>query len=312
MNGSDAGGDKPDQHFDGRAGELHCGNRDWGDGGAQSVCHGLSGKAMSNKWSLPLNLAKSIDVNPTKKHMSLVRIRASCCADTDEVVNKSCFAHWVWGARHIKTVFATAVGELIIHLWRFAMESSCDRPKCFNLPYFVHAPKLWEMSAHRWRNRCSGYVLQHGCHQKHTEFDVCFTCSTWILVQFPAVRRVHCPTSRWRQCSAAAVLQKLFWTEYVAFTSRCRRDHLAPRIRESFSASADSLFLSSHFRSSWTLWCQWSLGDFSNLRSYTSSGIGEKCHEKRIVCAVYAFQLVLLFSIDTVGPTFNFEGLRLE
>ena len=43
MNGSDAGGDEPDQHFDGRVGELHCGNRDWGDGGAQSVCHGLSG-----------------------------------------------------------------------------------------------------------------------------------------------------------------------------------------------------------------------------------------------------------------------------
>ena len=205
------------------------------------------------------------------------------------------------------------VGELIGRLWRFAMESSCSRPKCFNLPYFLHARKLWEMSAHRWRNRGPGYVLQHGCHQKHTEFDVCFTCSTWILVQFPAVRRVHCPTSRWRQRSAAAVLQKLLWAEYVAFASRCRRAHLAPRIPESFGASADSLFLSSHFGSSWTLWCQWSLvGDFSNLRSCTSSGIGEKRLRRAHCLCRSRFSTCVAFSIDIVGPTFNFEGLRLE
>ena len=104
-----------------------------------------------------------------QEHMSLVRILASCCADTDEAVNKSCFAHWVWGARHSKTVFATAVGELIGRLWRLRMESSCDRPTCFNLPDPLHVRKLlWEMSAHPWETEVQGYVLQHGCHQKLT------------------------------------------------------------------------------------------------------------------------------------------------
>ena len=60
---------------------------------------------MSKKWS-----QLSISLGP------LVYSTCPLVADTDEVVNKYCFVHWVWGARHNKTVFDKAAGELIGHL----------------------------------------------------------------------------------------------------------------------------------------------------------------------------------------------------
>ena len=39
-------------------------------------------------------------------------------------------------------------------------------------------------------NRGSGYVLQRGRHQKRPAVDNCFKSSTWIHVQFPAVRPI--------------------------------------------------------------------------------------------------------------------------
>ena len=54
------------------------------------------------------DLAWSTAAKPMQKYMSLVRIPVNCCADTDEVVYKYCFVHWVRGARHNK-----AAGELI-------------------------------------------------------------------------------------------------------------------------------------------------------------------------------------------------------
>ena len=108
----------------------------------------------------------------------------------------------------------------------------------------------------------------------------------------PVPSGVHCPTSRWRQCSAAAVLQKLLWIEYVAFTSRSRRDHLALKTRDSFGASADSFF---------SVLLSYRLGQFGAIglqvifRIYAVALRQEsekKGHEKRIVCAVHAFQLV--------------------
>ena len=54
------------------------------NGGGQ----GVSGAAISKKQSQLLNLTMSTDVKPI-----------NCCDDTDEVVIKFCFVHWVWGAR---------------------------------------------------------------------------------------------------------------------------------------------------------------------------------------------------------------------
>ena len=97
-------GDKPEQHFvlvtllrtSTVAGEIE------ENGGSQGVLSWISGAAISKKRSQLLNLAMSTDVKPI-----------NCCDDTDEVVIKFCFVHWVWGARQNRTVFDTAAGELI-------------------------------------------------------------------------------------------------------------------------------------------------------------------------------------------------------
>ena len=113
MNEIDADGDKPDQHFDRCAAEN------------STVADELEGlevfkQFVMDQWSgnveemvAALNLAWSTDVKPVQSHMSWVRMLVSCCADTDEVVKKYCFLHWVRCARQNKTVFDKAACELI-------------------------------------------------------------------------------------------------------------------------------------------------------------------------------------------------------
>ena len=88
MNEIDADGDKPDQHFDGRA--------------AENSTVAEKKQFVTDQWSgnvkemvAALLLAGPTDVQPRQKHIYLVRITVNCCTDTDEVVNKYCFVHGV-------------------------------------------------------------------------------------------------------------------------------------------------------------------------------------------------------------------------
>ena len=95
MNEIDADGDKPDQHFNGRAAEN------------STVAEKIEAmevfkQFVMDQWSgnvkemvAALLLVGSTDVQPRQKHISLVRITVNCCTDTDEVVNKYCFVHGV-------------------------------------------------------------------------------------------------------------------------------------------------------------------------------------------------------------------------
>ena len=64
----------------------------------------MSKRFVMDQWSsnvkdmvTSLNLTESTDANQMQRHMLLVRTPVNCCADTDEVVNKHCFLHRVWG-----------------------------------------------------------------------------------------------------------------------------------------------------------------------------------------------------------------------
>ena len=95
----------------------------------------ISGAAMSKKWSqLSISLGPLMSTT-MQKHMFFVRIPDKCCADTDEVVNKYCFVHWVW----VRGTTRQSLTRLLVHClgvwWRFAMESQCIRPTCSHLPH---------------------------------------------------------------------------------------------------------------------------------------------------------------------------------
>ena len=83
------------------------------------------------------NLAWSTNVKPMQQHTSPVRMPVNCCADTDELVNKYCFVHWVWGARHNTTVFDKAAGEFDGRLVEIRAGIIVYSVETFNLPHPV-------------------------------------------------------------------------------------------------------------------------------------------------------------------------------
>ena len=216
------------------------------------------------------------------------------------------------GARHSKTVLATLVGVLIRRLWGFAMESPCIRPKCFNLPDPLHARELlWEiasMEKQRFRLRSSArlppeaYRIRRMIHVFDVDSRPVPSGTSCSLSNQPL------ETMLCSRCAAEASLGRICrFCKPMPTRPSCTKDSGI-----FWCASADSLFLSLHLRSSWTTWCQWSLGDFSNLRSCTSSGIGEERSRRAHCLCRSRFSTCVVFSIDTVGPTFNFELLRLN
>ena len=90
----DADGDRPDQNLEGRAADN------------STVTDEIEAMEMfqqfgMDQWSghvndmvAALNLARSTEVKPMHKHISLARISDNCCADADEVVDMYCSVHW--------------------------------------------------------------------------------------------------------------------------------------------------------------------------------------------------------------------------
>ena len=147
-------GHKPDQHCDGRAAENStvAEKIEAIEVFMQFVMDQCSGNVKEMVASL--HLARSTDLKPMQKHMFLVRILVNCVRLTGEVVNKCCFVHWVWGARHNKTVLDKAAGELVGRLVEVRAGIIVYSTEMFQPATPFHARKsLWGMSAHRCRKK---------------------------------------------------------------------------------------------------------------------------------------------------------------